>query len=172
MRLAPAALGVALASAALGIAAPAFAQQPAAQGPANEPRVNQLFVYGDDPCPASTDEEITVCARLPDSDRYRIPPNLRENPNDPASQSWAGRALELQYVGRSGTDSCSTAGAGGFTGCLGQMINLARAERRAAGTDVNWTRLVEEARRSREERLRAATQEEEESERPNQPPPN
>ena len=118
-----------------------------------DPRVNQLIVYGDDPCPASTDEEITVCARLPSSDRYRIPPNLRDNPNDPASQSWAGRAMELQYVGRSGTDSCSTSGAGGFTGCLSQMINLARAERRAAGTDINWTRMVEEARQ-REARRR------------------
>ncbi|HYJ52695.1 MAG TPA: hypothetical protein VEW04_05945 [Allosphingosinicella sp.] len=152
-------------------AIPALAQQPGvavpgaqSAGPA-DPRVNQLIVYGDDPCPASTDEEITVCARLPDSDRYRIPPNLRDNPNEPASQSWAGRAMELQYVGRSGTDSCSTAGAGGFTGCLSQMINLARAERRAAGTDINWTRMVEEARAEREARLQAATQEEEEADR-------
>ena len=155
-------------------AVPAAAQQPgvavpeaaaAAPAPAADPRVNQIIVYGDDPCPASTNEEITVCARLPDSDRYRIPPNLRDNPNDPASQSWAGRAMELQYVGRSGTDSCSTAGAGGFTGCLSQMINLARAERRAAGTDINWTRMVEEARAEREARLQAATREEEEAER-------
>lgn len=162
-----------LALAALA-AVPAAAQQPgvavpeaaaAAPAPAADPRVNQIIVYGDDPCPASTNEEITVCARLPDSDRYRIPPNLRDNPNDPASQSWAGRAMELQYVGRSGTDSCSTAGAGGFTGCLSQMINLARAERRAAGTDINWTRMVEEARAEREARLQAATREEEEAER-------
>jgi hypothetical protein len=156
-------------------AMPAFAQQPGvavpgAEAPAStDPRVNQIIVYGDDPCPASSNEEITVCARLPDSDRYRIPPNLRDNPNDPASQSWAGRAMELQYVGRSGTDSCSTAGAGGFTGCLSQMINLARAERRAAGSDINWTRMVEEARAEREARLRAATAEEEEEERT---PPN
>ncbi|TMJ17339.1 MAG: hypothetical protein E6G92_13495 [Alphaproteobacteria bacterium] len=157
----------------------ALAQQPGvavpgaeAAAPSADPRVNQVIVYGDDPCPASTNEEITVCARLPDSDRYRIPPNLRDNPNEPASRSWAGRAMELQYVGRSGTDSCSTAGAGGFTGCLSQMINLARAERRATGTDVNWTRMVEEARAEREARLRAATQEEEEDERGQTPPPN
>jgi hypothetical protein len=157
-------------------ATPAVAQQPGVAVPGAEapaasadPRVNQMIVYGDDPCPASTDEEITVCARLPDSERYRIPPNLRDNPNEPASQSWAGRAMELQYVGRSGTDSCSTSGAGGFTGCLSQMINLARAERRAAGTDINWTRMVEEARAEREARLQAATQEEEEAERS---PPN
>ncbi|MEA3028779.1 MAG: hypothetical protein QOG13_104 [Sphingomonadales bacterium] len=160
MRLAPLALAVAALA-----ASPAPAQQPAA-APASpaEPRVNQVIVYGDDPCPPSTDEEITVCARLPDNDRFRIPPNLRNNPNDAASQAWAGRALELQYVGRTGTESCSTVGPGGFTGCLGRMINQARAERRGEG-DVNWTRMIEEARRDREARLRAATEEEEEAER-------
>ena len=40
--------------------------------------VNQLLVYGDDPCPASTDDVIIVCARLPEQERFRIPPNLRE----------------------------------------------------------------------------------------------
>jgi hypothetical protein len=164
MRLAP----FALAAAAVFAASPALAQQPAAPSGPAEPRVNQVIVYGDDPCPPSTDEEITVCARLPDNDRFRIPPNLRNNPNDPASQAWAGRALELQYVGRTGTESCSTVGPGGFTGCLGRMINQARAERRGEG-DVNWTRMIEEARREREARLRAATEEEERTEqnRPN-----
>lgn len=157
MRLAPFALAAAFA------ASPALAQPPAATAPA-DPRINQVIVYGGDPCPPSTDEEITVCARLPEDDRFRIPPNLRDNPNDPANQAWAGRASELSYVGRTGTDSCSTAGPGGFTGCLSRMINQARAERRADG-DVNWARMVEEARQAREARLRAATQEEEEADR-------
>lgn len=157
-----------LAAAAVVAILPASAQQPGVAVPgaapaAAEPRVNQVIVYGSDPCPASTDEEITVCARLPEDDRFRIPPNLRENPNAPANQSWANRAYELAYVGRSGTDSCSTAGGGGFTGCLAQILNQAREERRAAG-DVNWTRMVEEARQDREARLRAATQEEEDAE--------
>src|SRR5688572_1834645 len=83
-------------------AAAAAAQQPgvpvpeAAQAapiyPSVDPRVNQLIIYGDDPCPQSTNEEIIVCARLPENDRYRIPPNLRDNSEDPASQSWANRA--------------------------------------------------------------------------------
>jgi hypothetical protein len=160
--------------AALAVA-PAAAQQPGVAVPnaqpaaSADPRVNQVIVYGNDPCPASTDEEITVCARLPEDDRFRIPPNLRDNPNDPASQSWHGRALELSYVGRNGTDSCSPVGGGGFTGCFNQMVNQARAERRAAG-DVNWTRMVEQARADREARLRAATQEEEEEERGQTPP--
>jgi len=145
-------------------ASPALAQQPQVPVPgaaptAAEPRINQVIVYGDDPCAASRDpDEITVCARLPEADRYRIPPNLRDNPDAPGNQSWANRATELAYVGRTGTESCSTSGPGGFTGCLNQIINQARAERRAAG-DVNWTRMVEEARRDRDARLRAEAHE-------------
>ena len=158
MRLAKFALAAAL------IAAPALAQQPgvpapeaaaaaAAQDPALVPpvddsRVNQLIIYGDDPCPQSTNEEIIVCARLPEDDRFRIPPNLRNNPNDPASQSWSNRALELSYAGRVGTDSCSPVGGGGFTGCFNQIVRQARAER-AGDPSVNWNALVEEARRER-----------------------
>ena len=149
-----------LALAAIFLASPLLAQQPQVPVPgaaqaAAEPRVNQVIVYGDDPCAPSRDpDEITVCARLPESDRFRIPPNLRGNPDAPENQSWAGRATELAYVGRTGTHSCSTAGPGGFTGCLNQVINQAVAERRAAG-DVNWTRMVEEARRERDARLQS-----------------
>ena len=147
--------------AAAAFAGAASAQQPgvpvpgAAQtaGPADV-RVNQLIIYGDDPCPESTDpNEITVCARLPDADRYRVPPSLRDNPNEPASNSWANRATELSYVGRTGTDSCSTVGGGGFTGCFNQLVSQARAERRAAGNDINFTRMIEEARRNRDQRI-------------------
>ena len=150
--------------AALSAASPSLAQQPGVAVPgaapaAAEPRVNQVIVYGNDACPPSTDpDEITVCARLPENDRFRIPPNLRDNPNAPANRAWAGRASELSYVGRAGTESCSPAGPGGFTGCLEQVITQARAERRAAG-DVNWTRMVEQARRDREARLRAEAHE-------------
>jgi hypothetical protein len=176
--------------AATALSAPAFAQQPGVAVPGtpvpaaeragpDDVRVNQLIVYGDDPCPESQDpNEITVCARLPDSDRFRIPPNLRENPNDPGSQSWAGRATELSYVGRTGTDSCSTVGGGGFTGCFNQIVNQARAERRAAGNDINFTRMIQEARERRDARIQEQAQaEEEEAQRregaaaPQSPPP-
>jgi hypothetical protein len=145
-------------------ASPALSQPPQVPVPnaapsTAEPRINQVIVYGDDPCAPSRDpDEITVCARFPESDRFRIPPNLRDNPNSPANQSWTNRATELAYVGRTGTDSCSTSGPGGFTGCLQQVINHAQAERHAAG-DVNWTRMVEEARRDRDARLQAQAHE-------------
>ncbi len=110
-------------------------------------RVNQLIVYGNDPCPRSSDEEIIVCVKRPENDRYRIPAPLRDSPG-PASNSWANRASELQYVGRTGTGSCSPSGPGGATGCLMQFINQARAERRG-GDEVNWTALIEQARQER-----------------------
>ena len=36
-------------------------------------RITNLLVYGDDPCPKGEGDEIVVCARRPESERYRIP---------------------------------------------------------------------------------------------------
>ncbi|TFI59172.1 hypothetical protein E2493_06515 [Sphingomonas parva] len=130
--------------------APAAAQ-PAAPG---GERINQLIVYGDDPCPPSTDQEITVCARKSEGERFRIPEALRGNPNDPANDAWAVRASELQYVGRSGIGSCSTSGPGGMIGCFNDLVRQARAER-ATRDSVNWNRLIEEARQERLGRIDA-----------------
>ena len=136
-------------------------QQPAA-APRADPRINQLIIYGDDPCPQSSDEEIIVCARLPENDRFRIPPNVRDNPNAPANQSWATRATELSYVGRSGIGSCTPSGPGGMVGCFNQMIQQARAERADRG-DINWTRMIEQARRERMRRIGEAQVEEDQN---------
>ena len=141
----------------------AAAAAPIGGAPVADPRINQLIIYGDDPCPQSSNDEIIVCARLPENDRYRIPPNVRENPNDPARQSWANRALELSYLGRTGTDSCSPTGPGGFTGCFNQIVQQARAER-AGRDEVNWNRLIEEAREERMRRIGEAEVEEAEEE--------
>ena len=155
--------GVPVPEAAQAQSAPGNAAAAAPVAGPDDVRVNQLIIYGDDPCPESTDpNEVTVCARLPENDRFRIPPSVRENSDDPASQSWANRAVELSYVGRGGTDSCSTVGGGGFTGCFNQIVSQARAERRAAGTDINWTRMVEEARARRNQRIEEEAQQAEE----------
>jgi hypothetical protein len=138
-------LYIAAASAALAFGAPALAQA--------DVKVNQLIVYGADACPQSTRDEITVCARRPERDRYRIPEQLR-NVADPANNSWANKALELQYVGRSGIGSCSPSGPGGATGCLQQLINQARAER-AGAPDVDWNAMIEQARQERLGRIDA-----------------
>lgn len=151
--------------------AQALAQTDAVAGAQDDVAVNQLIIYGSDPCPPSTGDQINVCARLPEDDRFRIPPNLRENPNDPRGQSWANRALELQFVGRTGIGSCSPVGPGGMIGCQEQLIRQAQAERGGAEI-VNWNRLIEEARQERLSRIDAAAQADEEDagqvvERPN-----
>lgn len=100
----------------------------AAQPAQDERPVLRITVYGSEPCPRSTDEQVVVCARRPESERYRIPQALRDRPEDEA-QSWAERAESLETVGRTGTQSCSTVGPGGFTGCWDEMIREARRER-------------------------------------------
>ena len=107
---------------ALLCAAPAAAQS------APEPKVNQLIVYGEDACPKSTDDTITVCARKNESERFRIPELLREHAS-PQNEAWSNKVLAYETVGRTGTMSCSPVGAGGWTGCSGQLIKQAYAEK-------------------------------------------
>ena len=111
--------------------APAQAAAPGLSEPP-PPRVSTLVVYGNDPCPRSKDDEIVVCARQPESERYRIPRELRKKKPEPTSQSWVARARTLDMVSRLGTpDSCSPQGSGGQTGCFRQFQELARQEREA-----------------------------------------
>lgn len=147
----PLPLAALVATSLLPLSAPAAAQT--AAGP-EDVKINQLITYGDDPCPQSTETEIYICANKPEAERYRIPEDLRSDPNDPVNQSWANRANELQYVGRSGIGSCSTSGPGGATGCFEDIVRAARAERRS-GETVNWARLIEEARQERLSRIDA-----------------
>lgn len=92
--------------------------------------VRELIVYGADPCPRSTQSEIVVCVRRPEQDRYRIPEPFRRNPEAPENQSWAARAETLEYVGRTGIQSCSVVGPGSWTGCWAEMMRQAREDRR------------------------------------------
>ncbi|MFM5953647.1 MAG: hypothetical protein ACKOPE_05010 [Novosphingobium sp.] len=115
----------ALSPLALGLA---FAAPAAAQSAAAEPKVNMVIIYGDDKCPESGDDTITVCARKAESERYRIPAALRESPS-PQNEAWNNKVLAYETVGRSGTMSCSPVGAGGWTGCTGQMLRQAAGEK-------------------------------------------
>ena len=139
----------------LGTASPVLAQQgptlPQEQAPAAQAgseRVNLVIVYGDDPCPQSQGSDIVVCARKGEEERYRIPEPLRGDPNQPSHQAWGERVRSMEYVGRSGTESCSPVGGGGATGCFAQLARLAKAERQAADS-AGWKDLVaaERARR-------------------------
>src|SRR3546814_15322865 len=66
------------------------AQETAVPAPGGE-RISQLIVDGDDPCPQSTADEIVVCARKPEADRYRIPENLRNETGDKTIETWTER---------------------------------------------------------------------------------
>ena len=102
------------------LAAPAAAQ--------NADSISEIIVYGSDPCPRSTDDEVVVCARKPESERYRIPERFRTGGPRQTREAWANRARALETVGATGINSCSPVGPAGFTGCLTQVIKQARAE--------------------------------------------
>ncbi|HEX9931437.1 MAG TPA: hypothetical protein VGB08_01180 [Allosphingosinicella sp.] len=118
-------LALALAGGA-GVAVEASALQSGDNGR----RVSQIIVYGADPCPPSSADEIVVCARRPEDDRYRIPEPFRGNTDLRDNESWAANARSLETVGRTGINSCSTVGPGGFTGCWAEMMRQAREDRR------------------------------------------
>lgn len=106
---------------------------PAAQAQ-NAAQNGVLLIYGDDKCPTNdSGEEIVVCQRLDESERFRIPQSLREQPGRPqASESWAVRSQDALDTGRTGgVGSCSTVGPGGSTGCFVRQATRARAETRA-----------------------------------------
>ncbi|MCK9540520.1 MAG: hypothetical protein M0R03_00650 [Novosphingobium sp.] len=107
--------------AALALAAPAAAQD-------GDERVNQLIVYGEDPCPASAEGEITVCARKPEAERYRIPEALRSS-SSAQNDAWNNKVLAYETVGKTGAQSCTPVGPGGWTGCASQLIGRAYAEK-------------------------------------------
>ena len=130
------------AAAAFGLAPiPAAAQDEAGD------KVNVLDVYGDDPCPQSSADEIVVCRRLDEGDRYRIPEALRQS-DDPANESWAQRVKSFEAVGDFGPLSCSPVGLGGELGCTAKMIAAAYEEKRT-GSDVRAGELIAAAREER-----------------------
>ena len=120
-------LPLTLAGAAIGLAGMIA---PAAPALAQNSKVSEIIVYGTDPCPRSTDDEIVVCARKDERERYRIPERLRQGGSLQSRQSWAARARTFETVGATGTNSCSPVGPGGFTGCVGQLTRQAFDERR------------------------------------------
>lgn len=103
---------VAVSFAALASAPPASAQQ------------RMLTIFGDDKCPADT-----ICVVAPESERFRIPKPLRQSLPSPESTSWAVRQQATLNEGKTGTDSCSAVGGGGWTGCFMEAMRKAYAEK-------------------------------------------
>ena len=124
-------LQIALSGIAALASATAFVAVPA-QAEGQQGNIAEIIVYGNDPCPRSTDDQVVVCARRPEADRYRLPEKFRPGGTFQERQSWTNKARSLETVGNTGTFSCSPVGPGGYTGCLTQVINQARRESREA----------------------------------------
>lgn len=91
-----------------------------------------VAVFGNDPCPKGVGDEIVVCARLPESERYRIPKPLRDSKVARRDQSWVARVRDLEETGREGRpNSCSAVGSGGQTGCFQKFMRDAHAQKEA-----------------------------------------
>ena len=131
----------------VGALAALVAPAPAAAQDQPGDRIQVLEVYGDDPCPVSTENEIVVCERRDENERYRIPEALRGS-NSPANEAWAQKVRSFETVGDFGPLSCTPIGAGGELGCTAQMIAAAYAERRG-GPGVRAAELVAAAREER-----------------------
>ncbi|MEQ7873541.1 hypothetical protein ABDK56_06000 [Sphingomonas sp. ASV193] len=111
----------------VAVLAGAFAPVPVAAQSAG--KVSEIIVYGNDPCPRSTDDNVVVCARKPEGERYRIPEKLRPNGTRQEREAWASKATQIQTMGATGINSCSPVGPGGYTGCLTQLIRNSKKER-------------------------------------------
>lgn len=129
------------------LAAPMALVGPVAAQSDSSETVNMVIVYGSDACPQSTADEIVVCARQAENERFRVPEDLRFD-GDPSNQAWAQRVEKLEMVGAFGTLSCSPSGLGGFTGCTQEMIRNAYADKQNT-TEVRFAALVDAARRER-----------------------
>jgi hypothetical protein len=133
-------LTIALSIALLAGSAPALAQD------SSNEKVNAVIVYGNDECPKPTGDEITICARKEEKERFRIPKGLRETPSA-NSESWNSRVMAYERVGKTGTLSCTPTGSGGWTGCSQRLIEAAYAEKK--GEDMSFGKIIEEERNKR-----------------------
>lgn len=128
---------------------PAFAQGTPESGTGAGEKINALIVYGNDPCPASGGDTITVCARKDEGERYRIPKDLREEASS-HSEAWTSRVKAYETVGNFGTNSCSPVGGGGWTGCQQKLIdNWVDEKRQGTPEGKQMSRLIDEERAKR-----------------------
>lgn len=119
---------------AVALACPLFLATPAlAEEGAPPPRTINVTVYGEDKCPQGSPDEIVVCARQPETERYRIPKKFRgqRKKDDAAGASWTSRVEGLEEASRPmRPGSCSASGSFGQTGCVQSMLRQWFAEKR------------------------------------------
>lgn len=98
-------------------------KQPDLDADGTQPRQRLVTVFGTEPCPKpESPDEVVVCARLPESEIYRIPEQLRqaESKRSPFEEN---RALLVGDVAGGGIGSCSAVGAGGAVGCNRKQVD-------------------------------------------------
>ena len=87
------------------LATPAAAQDESLAQSAQPPqRTSVLYTFGDDPCPEPVGDEIIVCAQQPESERYRVPKELREELKEDVAVgggSWASTVEGYDNIARS-----------------------------------------------------------------------
>ena len=94
-----------------------------------------LTVYGNDACPKGKNGDIVVCAREPESERYRIPKRFRQRPREDSGPgaSWASRVEGLEDAQRfTRPNGCSPVGSNGQSGCTQAALRQWFLERRLA----------------------------------------
>ena len=134
----------------------AVTSQPAAAQEDGE-KVNMVIVYGDETCPTTKGDEIVVCARKPEAERFRIPAPFRGgDPNSTVNTAWSERARSFETVGQTGINSCSPVGINGASGCMAKLIHDAYAERKQP-SDVHFGKAIEAERAKRAATIDAST---------------
>lgn len=94
-------------------------------------KVETVVVYGNDPCPKAQGDDIVICGRQPETERYRIPKALRRTREDRRGAAWPSRVAELEEATRfTRPNSCSVVGSWGQTGCLEAALRNWFMERR------------------------------------------
>jgi hypothetical protein len=126
---------LALISPVLAAPTPAPDDESLAQSAQPPQKTSILYTYGDDPCPEAEGDEIVVCAQQPESDRYRVPKELRASLKDDAPTgevSWATRVEGYDSINQANRpNSCSPVGSYGFTGCAALALRQWFEARRA-----------------------------------------
>lgn len=113
-------------------ASASLAQEDEAPSPSEMPeRISFLVAFGEEKCREAVDDEIVVCATLPENERYRIPIALRKTETVVTDRSWSSAVETLDSFARDlRPNSCSVNGSAGFGGCTQKMLQLWFAERR------------------------------------------
>jgi len=94
-----------------------------------------VVVYGNDKCPTnSSGQQVVVCARRPESERYRIPSELRSSGE--TQSSGGSRVSAMSAGGSAGSTTCSNIGGGGGSNCFANQMRAARAEKKAAKAEA------------------------------------